>query len=367
MSAARAFRGLGVALGVALAIMAGLAWALILLGPEVWVLRWDRPWWLLLLAAVPLVAWRSTLGEDARVPRLRVGSVRPAKAAPPGARAKLRDVPGTLRAAALALVAIALAKPQSVTAAEVDERSGIDVMIVLDLSGSMKAADLKPSRLDAAKAVIQDFLGRRLDDRIGTVVFAGEAFLLSPLTLDKQRLGQQIAKMELGRLTSDGTAIGEGLGMATAHLRGSKAESRVIILLTDGENNAGQMSPEYATALAKKLGIKIYTVQMGTGDEAPYPVEVDPFGRPVYRMVRSPVNPEVLRQIAKETGGEFFIAAQTEELRSSMDKILDQLPKTRFEAASSDMVERFPLVLIPACALVAIEALLRALILRRFP
>lgn len=367
MTARGVFRGLGVALGVALATMAGLAWGVILLGPEIWALRWDRPWWLLLLAAVPLVAWRTTLGEDRRVPRLRVGSVAPAKLAPIGARARLRDLPGTLRAAALALVAIALAKPQSVTAAEIDERSGIDIMLVLDLSGSMKAADLKPSRLDAAKGVIQDFLGRRQDDRIGAVVFAGEAFLLSPLTLDKQRLGQQIAKMELGRLTSDGTAIGEGLGTAVARLRSSQAESRVIILLTDGENNAGQLSPEYATALAKKLGVKIYTVQMGTGDEAPYPVEIDPFGRPIYRMVRSPVNPEVLRQIAKETGGEFFIAAQTEELRSSMDRILDQLPKTRFEAASSDMIERFPLALIPACLLVALEALLRALILRRFP
>lgn len=362
-----AFRLLVVALGASLVTMAGLAWALVLLGPEVSALRWDRPWWLLLLVTVPIVAWLTTAAEDRRVPRLRVGSLGPALATPVGLRVRLRDFPGMLRAGALVLVALALAKPQSLTAAEMDERSGIDIMLVLDLSGSMQAADLKPSRLDAAKSVIQEFLERRQDDRIGAVVFAGEAFLLSPLTLDKQRLSQQIGKMSLDRLTTDGTAIGEGLGTALARMRTSQAESRVVILLTDGANNAGQMSPEYATALAKKLGVKIYTVQIGNGDEAPLPVGVDAFGRPIVRMVHAPVNPEVLRTIAKETGGEFFVATQTEELRSSMHQILDKLPRTRFEAASSDVVERFPLVLIPAGILVLLEALVRALLLRRFP
>lgn len=345
----------------------GAAWPLAARGSEWLAVRWEQRWLLLFLVFVPVVLYRGTIGADAFLPRIRIGSVAPLEGGPVGLRARLRDLPGVVRAVAVLLLGLALARPVSLVRPTETFESGIDIVLVLDLSGSMKAADLKPSRLDAAKGVIQDFLGRRQDDRIGAVVFAGEAFLLSPLTLDKQRLGQQIAKMELGRLTSDGTAIGEGLGTAVARLRSSQAESRVIILLTDGENNAGQLSPEYATALAKKLGVKIYTVQMGTGDEAPYPVEIDPFGRPIYRMVRSPVNPEVLRQIAKETGGEFFIAAQTEELRSSMDRILDQLPKTRFEAASSDMIERFPLALIPACLLVALEALLRALILRRFP
>jgi Ca-activated chloride channel family protein len=361
------FRAFSIGLGVVLAIAAGLAWGLVVLGPDVGALRWDRPWWLLLLAAVPLVAWLTTVAEDRRVPRLRFGSIAPTKAAPVGVRVRLRDVPGSLRAAALALVAIALAKPQSLTAAEVDERSGIDIMLVLDLSGSMKAADLKPTRVAAAKTVIQEFLERRQDDRIGAVVFAREAFLLSPLTLDKQRLAQQIGKMDLGRISSDGTAIGEGLGTALARLKGSQAESRVVILLTDGDNNAGEMSPEYATALAKKLGVKIYTVQMGNGDEVDVEIDHDPYGRPIYGRGRFPVKPEVLKQIATETGGEFFIATQTEELRSSMHQILDKLPKTRFEAASSDVVERFPLALIPAGILVIVEALVRAIVLRRFP
>jgi Ca-activated chloride channel homolog len=346
----------------------GLLWAIVALGwDEITTLRWDKPYWLVALAIVPVVLILGTLGEDRRIPRLRVGNVDAARATPAGARARLRDVPGVLRAASLGLIAVALARPQSLAAAEIDERSGIDIMVALDLSGSMRAADLKPTRLDAAKAVVQEFIERRADDRIGGVIFAKEAFLLSPLTFDHARLATLIGKMQMGVISGDGTAIGDGLATALARLRRSKASTRVIVLLTDGDNNAGSMSPDYATAAAKELGIKIYTVQMGNGDEVDVEIDKDAFGRPIYGRAKFPVNPALLKKIATETGGESYIADDTEELRSSMHAILDGLAKTRFEAASSDVVERFPLALVPGVALVLIEALLRALILRRYP
>ena len=350
------------------AIAGGLAWAMFALGwDEITTLRWDKPYWLIALVAAPVVLILGTIGEDRRIPRLRVGNVDAARSAPKGPRANLRDVPGVLRAASLVLIAVALARPQSLAAAEIDERSGIDIMVVLDLSGSMRAADLKPTRLDAAKAVVQEFIERRTDDRIGAVIFAKEAFVLSPLTFDHARLATLVGKMQMGVISGDGTAIGDGLATGLARLRRSKASTKVIVLLTDGDSNAGSMSPEYATAAAKELGVKIYTVQMGNGDEVDVEIDKDAFGRPIYGRAKFPVNPELLKKIAGETGGETYIADDTEELRSSMHAILDGLAKTRFEAASSDVVERFPMALIPGVALVLLEALLRALILRRYP
>lgn len=346
----------------------GLAAAVVRLWSELPALRWERPAFLAAIALVPLLAHRATRGEDARVPRLLVGSVRGARGAPVGIRARLRDVPGAVRTAALVLAILALARPQSVGVAESDERSGIDVMVVLDLSSSMRAVDLRPTRLGAAKTVVQEFVERRPDDRIGAVVFAGDAFPLSPLTFDHARVAQLVGKMEIGAISRDGTAIGEGLGAALSKLETSTAKSKVIVLLTDGDSNAGQMSPSYATELAQQLGVRIYTVQMGNGDEVDVEVDRDPItGRPTYARARFPVNPDLLRKIAKDTGGESYIANQTEELRSSMHAILDKLKKTKFEAATGDAVERYPFFLFPAAALVVIEAFLRAFVLRRFP
>ncbi len=366
----RFFRIIVAFLGFAFVVGTAFGYAFARLdGDDIWALRWDRPWFLLGLVVVPLVLVRATVGEDARVPRLRVPSIDAGRAAIGGIRARFRDVPGVLRAAALALVVVAMARPQSLGAAEIDERSGIDIMISLDLSGSMRAADLRPTRLEAAKAVVQEFIERRTTDRIGAVIFARDAFLLSPLTFNHTALAQLVGKMKIGLegVSGDGTAIGDGLSLSIARLRKSKATTKVVVLLTDGDNNAGKLSPEYAMAAAKELGIKIYTVQMGNGDEVDVEVDKDPYGRPIYGRAKFPVRPELLKQIASETGGEMYIATQTDELRSSMHAILDNLAKTRFEMASSDPVERFGLVLVPAVALVILESLLRAMLLRRFP
>ena len=361
----RAFVGF---LGTFLFVALGLAWALVVLGADVVAVRWDRPWLLLLLAVVPLVLILGTVAEELRIPRLRFGSIGSARNIPQGFRARFSDLPAIMRAASLTLIVVALARPQSIVAAETDERRGIDIMVALDLSGSMRAADLLPTRLAAAKAVVQDFIKQRSDsDRIGAVIFAKEAFLLSAPTFDHARLGQLVGRMTLGLVNGDGTAIGDGLATALARLRHSKASSRVVVLLTDGDNNAGWMSPEYATDVAKELCVKVYTVQMGNGDEVPVEVERDPFGRPIYARQKFPVKPEVLRKIAADTGGEAYIANKKEELDSSMHAILNNLTKTTFEAASGDVVDRYPLVIIPAAILVILEALVRAFILRRFP
>lgn len=361
------WRAFVVTLAAFLTIALGLAWALITLGPELAAVRWDRPWWLLGLLLVPVVLYVGTLAEDARIPRLQVGSVTSARRAGGGLRARLRDAPGVIRASAVALIVLALARPQSISASETDERRGIDVMVVLDMSLSMRAADLKPTRLAAAKVVIQEFVERRQDDRLGAVVFGRDAFLLSAPTFDHPRLAQLIGKMQLGSIDGGGTAIGDGLATALARLRHSKATSRVIVLLTDGDNNAGSMSPEYATELARQLGVKIYSIQMGNGDAVDVEVDKDLYGRPIYERVRFPVKPEMLKKIASDTGGEFWISTDAEQLRSYMHQILDRLQKTRFEAAAGDVVERFPLLLAPGVALVLIEAILRAIVLRRFP
>jgi len=350
-----------------IAIALALSPALIVVAGELESLRWEKPWWLLVLLLVPVVLWLGTVGEDKRVPRLLVGSIGAARRAGGGVRRRLRDLPGVLRAAAVTMLALSLARPQSVVAAETDERSGIDIMVVLDLSGSMTAADLKPTRLAAAKTVVQEFIERRQDDRIGAVVFGSEAFMISPPTFDHIRLAQLVGRMELGSITGDATAIGDGLATALARLRRSQASSKVIFLLTDGDSNAGSMNPSYAAELAKSLGVRIYSVQMGNGDEVDIEVKRDALGRPIYGRARIPVNPELLKSIAQKTGGEFWIATQTEELRSSMHAILDRLTKTKFEAASGDLVERFPLLLVPGVVLVLLEALVRVAVVRRFP
>jgi Ca-activated chloride channel family protein len=353
--------------GLVVLIAIGVAPALVALREELHAFRWDKPWWLLALVAVPVVLGVGTWGADATLPRLRVGSVRTAMRVPMGWRARLRDVPGMLRAAAVAFFVVALARPQTISESEVDERSGIDIMIALDVSGSMHAADLKPTRLAAAKTVVQELIERRPDDRIGAAIFAHDAYLLSPLTFDHVRLSQLVGKMQLGIVTGDGTAIGDGLGTSLARLRRSSATSRVIVLLTDGDNNAGAMSPDYATGLAKELGVKIYAVQMGNGDEVQVEVARSPFGQPIMGPARFPVNPELLKKIAHETGGEFYLSTDTEQLRSSMHQILDKLTKTRFEAAAGDVVERFSWVLAPGVVALLLDVLLRAFVLRRFP
>jgi Ca-activated chloride channel homolog len=336
------------------------------------------------LALVPYLVWRTTLGADARVPRLGLPTVAPLMIGPRGWRTSLRDIPGVLRGAALVMAVLALGRPQSVLRGETEEERGIDIVLVLDLSGSMAAIMDAPSdavpgpggpttarqratRLDVAKDVLIDFVRRRKTDRIGVVVFAKQAFVLSPPTLDYGLITGLVSRIELGVIDSTKTAIGDAVGTAVARMRRSDARSKAVVLLTDGDSNEGVISPEYSAHLAQKEGVRVYTVQIGNGDDVDVQTGTDLFGQPVYQRQHFPVNPDLLRKMSHETGGESFIATDKSGLEDSMHAILDHLEKTRFEAQSSTMEDLFPLLLVPAVLLIALEALVRLALVRRFP
>jgi Ca-activated chloride channel homolog len=341
--------------------------------------------WYALFAAllVPVVVYKMTLGTDGREPRLTLPTIAPLLTGPRGLRAKLRDVPGMLRGAALVLGVLAIARPQDVLRGENAEERGIDIVIVLDLSGSMRAVMDNPdapnvavgqdgkehraTRLDTAKEVIGEFIARRKTDRIGVVVFGRSAFVLSPPTLDYGLLNELVQKMDLDVIDGNGTAIGDAVGTAVARLRRSTARSKAIILLTDGDSNAGSIAPEYSAHLAQTQAVKVYTIQIGNGDDVPVQDGVDIFGQPRYVTAHFPVNPELLKKIASETGGESFVATDKRGLAESMHKILDRLEKTRFEAQAATMEDLFPFLLVPAVLLIALEGLVRVLVVRRFP
>jgi Ca-activated chloride channel family protein len=334
---------------------------------------------LLLLLLTPLIAWATTGREDARRPRVWLATTHPLAGAPIGLGVRLRDVPGALRCAAFALGVAALARPQNPLSQDATQAEGIDIVVALDLSTSMEAvmdgdgdrpaarAEPRPTRLDTAKDVIVDFIARRRTDRIGVVVFGRAAYVLAPLTLDRSMLTQMVRKMDLNLVNGNGTAIGDAVGTAVARLRRSTAKSKVVILLTDGDSNAGSVSPDYATRLAKDRGIAVYTVQIGTGDEVDVQRGTDFNGEPRYVRARYPVNPELLQRMAKDTGGEAFIAKNRLGLQDSMHRILDRLERSQFESARAPMEELFPSLLYGVFALLALEALARFALLRRFP
>ena len=345
--------------------------------------NWQLPWALAALVVVPFVWWFGTFGQDRRRPRMRLGTIAPFVTGPRGPRAALRDLPGIVRAVAIAALVLAIARPVSVLSDQRTEDKGIDIVMVLDVSMSMAAVlDADPSvlpgaprpqvghrltRLDTAKLVLNDFISRRKTDRIGTVVFGKSAFILSPPTLDYHLLTQLIDRVALGVVDGYGTAIGDALGTAVARLRNSDAASKVIVLLTDGDSNAGALAPEKAAQLAASTGAKVYTIQIGNGEDVDVYQGNDFFGQPRYTRQRFPVNPELLRRIALTTGGEAYIATDAKALSDSMHAVLDALEKTRFEASSASYEDLFPFLLVPGVVLVGLDALLRALLLRRFP
>ncbi len=377
-----ALRSFAILLGLAAALAAALAPTTWWRGRALLEATWQRPYFALALLLVPAALWFSTLGQDARRPRLRVGSVRALATGPRGLRPYLRDLPGVLRAAALVLLIGAMCRPVNIQRDERVEDRGIDIVVVMDLSGSMRAildgdpGDLpgrpeldrgqRLTRLETAKIVVRDFIGRRKSDRIGVVVFAKKAFILSPPTLDYTLLSKLVSKLSLKVIDDSGTAIGDALATAVARMRRSDAQSKVIVLLTDGDSNAGVVSPDYAAELAAEQKARVFAIQIGNGDEVE--VDLDPdFGGSRTVRQRFPVNPELLQRIADKTDGKFFVATDGKALADSMHAVLDQLEKTRFEAPRSSFEDLFPLLLVPGVALVGLDALLRALLLRRFP
>ncbi len=329
--------------------------------------RFERPLAGLLLLAAPLAFLARVWLRSRAAPRLRFSRGHDLALARPGRRAYLSALPAALRTAALLWAAVALMGPQSIHGRDTLELEGIDIVLSLDMSLSMQAADIRPNRFEATKQVVEDFLLRRPDDRIGAVVFGREAYTLLPLTTDKESLRSVIRELQLELIDGRGTAIGNAVGVSLNRLRRSEAESKVIILLTDGESNAGNITPEQAAELATTMGVKVYTVLMGQSSDAPVQQGTDLFGLPIMDRAEYRVNPELLQRIATMTGGEAYVVSDRAGLERSFHSILDALEKSEIEDAGRVYAELYPAFLWPALALLLLELLLGALVLRRWP
>jgi Ca-activated chloride channel family protein len=261
---------------------------------------------------------------------------------------------------------LALARPQELAAGRPLTTSGVDIVLTIDASGSMKAEDFQPrNRLEVAKQAAIDFVAERPSDRLGLVTFAGQAVTQAPLTLDHQAVGSAIRRIEIGGLT-DGTAIGTALATAVNRLRASDARSKVVILLTDGVNNAGQIDPLTAARTAQALGVRVYTIGVGTTGEAPYLLDDPRFGRRYVRVVVR-IDEDVLREIASSTGGRYFRATDPEAL-SQVYAAIDRLERSPLSGRRPvARIDRYAWILALALGLVVAEGVLRGTLFRRLP
>lgn len=320
-------------------------------------------WFLLLL--LPLVGYyiyRTRQGGASVV----VSTTETVRRAPRTFRYYLRHIPFVLRCAALSLIVIAIARPQSAEHYTNTTTEGIDIVLAVDVSTSMLAKDFIPDRLSVAKEVASEFISDRTGDRIGIVVFAGESFTQSPLTTDQSSL-----QTMLGRITSgvieDGTAIGNGLATSINRLRESDSKSKVVILLTDGVNNRGEISPLTAAKIAKDMGIKVYTIGIGKHGTAPYPV-FDERGREVDVVnMKVEIDEKMLKNIASQTGGEYFRATDKKTLEAIYEQI-NTLEKSRVEVENrTTLHEEYLVFVLWALAALLLEFIINRVVLKRIP
>lgn len=316
---------------------------------------------LLLALVVVYIIWYIRKHNNIE-PSVRVSDTSPYATVGKTWREWLVHVPFVLRVVALTMIVIVLARPQSSDNWQNTEIEGIDIMMTIDVSTSMLSEDLKPNRLEAAKDVAAQFINGRPNDNIGLTIFAGESFTQCPLTVDHEVLLNLFKNVQCG-LVEDGTAIGLGIANAVTRLKDSKAKSKVIILLTDGTNNAGAVSPLTAAAIAKQFGIRIYTIGVGTNGEAPYPFQTAMGIR--YQNIPVEIDEQVLREIASTAGGEYFRATSNSKLKEVYEEI-DKLEKTKLNVRefSTKEEEYQPFALVALIAVI-LELALRATILRR--
>ncbi len=330
-------------------------------------MRFASPWLIALAVIIPLVLRVRRHARDAAV---RFPSLAVLHAVAPAGAGRRRIILVALRALALGLIVVALARPQLGSAQTRIHREGVDVVLAVDVSGSMLAEDFtlgsaRASRVDVVKSVVKEFVAARPEDRIGLVLFAARPYTQCPLTLDHGWLLQNLDRAKVGMI-EDGTAIGTALATAVNRLRPSTAKSKFIVLLTDGENNAGKITPQTAADAATALGIKVYTVGAGTRGLAPYPTQ-DMFGNKVYRPMQVDIDEPMLKKIAMTTNGRYFRATDTASLRDVYSEI-DRSEKTAFEAPEFlDYRELYPWLAWPALALVLLEVGLAETVLRKLP
>jgi len=331
--------------------LGALAGAVLLAAGASWIKRRQRPVWM-----VPTIGWMSLL--------------------PQGQPSPLRFLVPLLRLSAVVLLVIAIARPQ-IASTETDVfTEGMDIVLVLDLSTTMRAVDFAPperlgertSRIEGAKEVIGNFIHQRKNDRIGLVVFAREAFTQCPLTLDYSVIQNIVRSVQTG-VIEDGTAIGNALMIAVNRLRDSEVKSKVIILLTDGDDNASTIAPMQAAEVARSLGIKIFPILVGKGGLVPYPVGADLFGRQQFQQVEIRTNPELLKGIAGKAHGKFYQATDQGTLATDFRDILDQMEKSRLmdPGRFTRHTEMFHLALLPALLCLLLEMLLGWTRFRTFP
>lgn len=292
-------------------------------------ISFEHPWMLLGLLLVPLLAawwiWRYRKQEAA----LQHSNITLFDGVKKSLRARLRWLPYALRVVAVGAMVIALARPQSQLSRQEMTVEGIDIVMAMDLSGSMLAEDFKPNRLEAAKNVAADFIEGRKTDRMGLVVFAGEAFTQVPLTIDHQVLLKQLGNLKSGSMR-DGTALGDGLATAINRIKDSEAKSKVIILLTDGVNNQGSMDPLSAAEIAAMYNIRLYTIGVGSLGKAPYPFR-DQFGRVHYQNIDVEIDEPLMRQMSQATSdGRYFRATNKKALKEIFDQI-DEMEKSKID------------------------------------
>ena len=323
-----------------------------------------NPEFLWLLVLLPLVVIWLFLTRKKKDASLTVSSLKGISTS--NFLAKLKSFLPLLRLVALASLIIALARPRDKeVTSKTKSNKGIDIVMAIDVSASMLAKDLKPNRLEALKKVAKNFVDKRPNDRIGIVVYAGESFTQTPITSDKRIVKRTIGRLKWG-LLDGGTAIGMGLGSAVNRLKDSKAKSKVIILLSDGVNNSGSIDPNTATELAKSLGIKVYTIGIGTNGTALFPVAKGLDGKLIFDNAPVEIDEKLLKNIAKETEGKYFRATNNSKLSSIYEEI-NKLEKTKIEEFKyTNYQEKYRFFVLLAGLLVLIEMTLRYTIFKSF-
>lgn len=318
--------------------------------------------WLLLLLPL-MIYWQ--LRRQQQKGAMRISSLEGLKTLPVSWKVRFRPLLLVLRLIAFTALVVALARPQTSNTSENIDSEGIDIVMSIDISGSMLAEDLQPNRMEAAKKVALNFVDRRISDRIGLVIFSGESFTQCPITTDHAVLKNQITQIKSGML-QDGTAIGMGLATAVDRLRGSKAKSKVIILLTDGVNNTGLVDPLTALEISKAFKIRVYTIGVGTYGKAPFPMTM-PDGSVQMQMQDVQLDEPLMKKISAETGGKYFRATNNNDLQNIYTEI-DKLEKTKVEITSYRRFAEhfFPFAMI-ALACLLLEVVLRYSVFRSLP
>lgn len=327
-----------------------------------------HPELLFLLVLLPILAvWKGRWGKPVAV---KIPSVTDAYAIGARTKSKIGGFLAALTLLGLGLLIIALARPRYGKGSSEVEASGIDILLALDVSGSMEALDFqlegKPAnRLEVVKSVVAKFIQQRPNDKIGMLAFAGRPYMVSPLTMDHDWLEKRLSEVKLHQV-EDGTAIGSATASAVDHLKDSQAKSRIIIMLTDGVNNAGAINPLTAAEAAKALGIKIYTIGTGTQGEAPFPVQ-DAFGRMHLQRMKVEIDEKVLTEMAKATGGQYFRATDTDSLEHIYEAINKLETTTRKLKKYQQYDELFLYFLVPGLGILLVELILNQTRFRRLP